>query len=507
MPSTELPGPFYRPSKPKPLLAYLDEDEHFFLPPKPDGKALRRVKVLKPYADALSRATEALNWAVQQPDGSWPQEYSDRKRHSRFSGQWEPVGSLPVTACLLSLAGYSYAVGSSDRPGLALKHLGAEAFERAASSMTFRCIRLDVDYDEAFERQDLEALRTVTDAVRAAFSSIGLTCAVWSTGGRGIQAVAPASPCTWHELRGAEQHLKDLLSRTLPPGAKADKAGTEGVLRLPFGLHPRTGRLGLFVDEDCRTLPLEEQLGEMTAAYGRSASDLPSLAAVRTSRAQEALQARAQRVATPETSPARRGRDGTGSAYWQRLRDERPETGRTADYLKKKDRVHAFVWAFGLEGARERLHRLMEETPLGPASDMTARHSRVDYWIDTYVDFKGARRQEPPKELHNEDEAEAQRYRLSLEGRKDYVRRQYSVYRAVLHARRTWGDAVDGGDVCRMFKYLYGKVAAKTVYRALEAMREITNICSVTLSLENLVDVSGYVLPPIAMEAHGFPKR
>lgn len=503
LPTTTLPGPLYRPLKPRPLLAYLDEDEHFFLPPKPDGKALRRLKVLKPYADALSRVTEALNWAVQQPDGGWPQVYADRKQHNPFSGQWEPVGSLPHKSCLLALSGYTCAVGTADRPGLALKHTGAEAFDRAAAAMTFHCLRLDVDCDEVFDGQDLDGLRSVTDAVREAFSSLGLSCSVWATGGRGIQAVAPVSPCTWRELRQAEQDLKDLLSTTLPPGATADKGGTEGILRLPFGLHPRTGRLGLFVDEDCRTLPLEEQLGAMTAAYGHSASDLPSLAAVRTSRAQEPLQRRAQTVAESEPAPARRGRDGTGSPYWQRLRDERPEPGRTAEYLKTKDRIHAFVWAFGREGARQRLHEVMEETPMGPASDMAARRSRVDYWIDTYVDFKGARKQEPPKELHADDEAEAERYRRSLEGRKDYVRRQHSVYRAVLHARRTWGDAVDGGDVCRMHEHLYGKVASKTVYRALDAMREITNICSVTLSLEGLADDSGYLVTPEAFEATG----
>lgn len=494
MPSTELPGPFYRPLKTKPLLAYLDEDESFFMPPKPDGKQLRRLKVLKPYADALGQATEGLNWAVQQADGGWPQMYSEKKRHNRFSGDWKPVGALPVKTCLLALSGYTCAVGTADRPGLPLKDLGAEEFDRAASAMTFRCLRLDVDYDEAFDRQDLGALTVLTDAVRHAFATLGLSCFIWATGGRGIQAVAPVAPCTWSELRQAEQDLKDLLSRTLPTGATADKGGTEGILRLPFGLHPLTRRLGMFVDEDCRTLPLEQQLGAMNSAYGHGASDLPSLAAVRTSRAQGPLPSRAQLQTAPETPTARRGKDGTGLDRWQRLRDERPEPGRTAEYLKAKDRIHAFVWAFGREGARQRLHEVMEETPLGRKSDMAARHSRVDYWIDTYVDFKGARKQEPPKELHQDDEAEAERYRLSLEGRKDYVRRQHSVYRAVLHARRTWGDAVDGGDVCRMFKALYGKVAAKTVYRALDGMREITNICSVTLSLEDLVDASGYVV-------------
>lgn len=513
LPTTELPGPFYRPSKPRPLLAYLDEDEHFFLPTKPDGKALRRLKVLKPFADALSRATEALNWAVQRPDGSWPQEYADKKVHNPFSSQWEPVGSLPVRSCLLSLAGYTCAVGSSDRPGLSLKDLGPERFDRAASSMTFRCIRLDVDCDDAYDRQDRTALRETTDAVREAFRSIGLTSSVWSTGGRGVQAVAPCQPLTWHELKAAEQHLKERLSLTLPAGAKADKGGTEGILRLPFGLHPRTGRLGLFLDEDCRTLPLEQQLGEMLRAYGRSASYLPPVAAVRTSMAQEPLQTRARAEATPETAPARRGRDGAGEDRWQRLRDERPETGGTYAWLNTYGRIHAFVWAYGREGARERLHQLMEEAPLGPGSDMQDRHSRVDYLVDTYVDFKGARKHEAPKDLHADDEQTAADYAeaLATEGkRKDTAESHWLVMRAWLHARRTWGVEVDGADVWRMFCHLYGEraLARSGVFSALGVMRErVNNICSPISEPvrfeQDWLCLGGYLVTPEAFASTG----
>lgn len=502
---SDLPGPFYWPARPKPLLAHLDQDEHFFLPPRPDAKQLRRLSALKPFAHALAHATEGLNWAVQQPDGSWPQVFADRKVHSRYSGQWEATGKLPTKSCLLALAGYTCAAGTSDRPGIPLKDAGAENFERAASGMTFRAVRLDVDCDDAFDRQDRDALRAATDAVRAAYSSVGLTCSIWTTGGRGIQAVAPCQPLTWHELRRVERHLKHVLSSTLPEGAKADKGGTEGILRLPFGLHPKTGRLGLFIDADCQTLPLSRQLQELLKAYGQDGSELPPVAAIQDLKGAEEPERPEAVKGAPEPSTGTKRTNPSRHAYWESVRQSRPEPGGFRRWLMPDDGrvVYAFAYWHGAEGARTILHGIADETPCRDEQNLRDRHRLIDDLLDRYTPSQPGKRSLEVPEVSDETERKVGEYTETLSGRKDYVSRQEKVYRAYLHARETWGDNVDGGDVCRMAKALYGEEApaSKTVYRALEVLEREYLYMQCHFALDDFIDSTGYVVNSTAFGA------
>ncbi len=449
------------------------------------------MKPLKEIAEALAKATAGHNWAVQQDNGSWPQHHSLKQQINRFTNRHEPLGALKPKHCLLALAGYTNAVGTADRPGIPLKDCRDRAhFEHLANKLPLTALRLDIDCDDAFANNDLTALQHTTDRAREAFSKLGLTAYIWTTGGRGIQVVAPCAG-TWHEVRRAEQEIKRLLADI--PGV--DKAGTEGILRLPFGLHPKTKRLGLYLDENCEIIDIDQQLQMLNVSYGLNAPVLPSICLADERKDAQAYEISVKPEAALKTQNKSIVKDSENNRKWELLRREKPQPGKTTEWLMTYGRIYAFVWAYGKDGAREHLYKIMDEVS-GTESQRINRRQKIDSLFQSFVEYTGSKKSEPTKNLSAEDERTAKEYKQSLTGRKDFIKRQYLVYRAYLHAITSWGDSIDGGDVLRMCGYLYGKDAPKrtAIFEAFSRISVDTNICSPALGSKTYI-LDGFLVP------------
>jgi len=215
-------------------------------------------------AEALYRAVPSpWRWACQMEDGGWPQKtagrWIDMPRQGAARSQGEgSLSSVRVRQQPLRLidvakhlCGVTFALGNLDNYVV--------GFEEAS---VVRCLRVDIDMDDAHAARDTEAILAQMRGEREAAHALGLGYMAHRTGGRGHQ-FALALPLAVHRpVASFLLHLvKRLVTGRMVPGAEFDKSNLTSIMRLPGGLHAKTKRLGLFVDVDAGGLyPLLAQV-------------------------------------------------------------------------------------------------------------------------------------------------------------------------------------------------------------------------------------------------------
>lgn len=130
-------------------------------------------------------------------------------------------------------------------------------------------VRIDVDLDTTFCHGDLADLSGEIGLVDCVFAAFSLKVHVFRTGNRGIQAVTPIPPLPVRVGRVLIGLLRAVLRGSRHHAVRATdfKTSTEGILRLPLGLHGTSGSLGLFLGRDGRHLPPAEQIVAATASF------------------------------------------------------------------------------------------------------------------------------------------------------------------------------------------------------------------------------------------------
>ena len=146
-----------------------------------------------------------------------------------------------------------------------------------------RSIRIDIDCDDVWGTRDQRMLRAQVRACATLAEQLGLGFSVFRTGGRGIQAIYslpwPQTPLSASWLSAV---LRDALSiRLAGLSAVVDCDSTRAILRLPLGLHAKSGLLGLFLSPvSGEILPLEEQVRFSTKAFAAPRTESRSVLAL-----------------------------------------------------------------------------------------------------------------------------------------------------------------------------------------------------------------------------------
>lgn len=483
----------------RPLAAYTDAEGYEALMQSPR----RHAQKLCPNAAKLAESVAALHpgetWGEQLLSGRWVTYQAGTE--GKFGAEQRLCGSSLTSAyCRPG----KYALGAKDTYSESRADATARAEDRGTP-----CVRLDLDLDYAFGVESFELLAEAVEACHAAGDRLGLPCLVFETGGRGIQAVYRLP----QKLSGPDARLVTEAVRFLLPHPGLDKDGSRSIMRLPLMRHGATGNLGLFLSREAVRLPLAEQLSSavlcLTPTGGDAALLLAAAAEVlgdpQGARGSDAL------VRRPEEPMASQKRARGGKhARWEALRAEPLFAGETWSYLADRGGVYAHVWAYGKAGARARLREKVLAMPEdGKAAERLAKVERL---VDAYDLRSRAGHEEPTAELHEDDERAAADYADALRaegGRKDTVESHYLVCRALLHARRTWGAAIDGADAYRMFCRLCGEraLARSRVFAILGAMRGEEYVCSPISAPvefgEDLFCASGYLVTPEAFANTG----
>jgi hypothetical protein len=298
-----------------------------------------------------------------------------------------------------------------------------------------RAIRIDVDCDEVWMNRDHHKLTSQIRACAALGEQLGLGFSVFRTGGRGLQAIYslpwPQTPLSASWLASK---LRDALSvRLAGLLAVVDCDSTRSIMRLPLGLHAKSGSLGLFLSPDTGEIqPIEEQVCQSTRAFSAAKGATRSshaLKAIRSAfdrgenglgiasreieqRAWEHLPVESEflqilldgRIAPPEVSEGRIISVEENVTQGQAVEDsEQPGQG-----AELPDAILARAWAvwncgygaggsnaFHLEGgiaiakllfgdkARERLRSQAESSPCRRPQDLEDRFTRIDQLLDT----------------------------------------------------------------------------------------------------------------------------
>jgi hypothetical protein len=205
---------------------------------------------------------EQREWAVQLDDGPWSWHIDGVKRKMR--GREIQGKPLKVFALVKHLCGRGYAIGVTNRP-----------WKGGGSVAQVKFLRIDVDNDAWLYRLDpsmVEALWVSLDRHAEILSQSGLSYTVFRTGNRGVQYVVQLPSEVSHEVASVlVAALRGGLRRA--PGTDF-KSDLEGILRLPLGLHAKSGRIGAFIDVENRRL---YDPGEQESLLLRSFSPSPMI--------------------------------------------------------------------------------------------------------------------------------------------------------------------------------------------------------------------------------------
>ena len=230
--------------------------------------------------DLLARVPQRKRWGIQRRDGGWAEQnegdWYESKNRLGTPRTW-PGDRMRQEDVLRHLLGRTLAVGTTDKPSV--RHLAGAGPDEAMGHDLVRHLRIDVDMNDAWASQDLDAVVAELRREREIVRSAGLPFSAFRTGGRGHQLVLPL-PRPLHALTAS------LLSRAMllalragaPRGVQVDKDAFNGLLRLPGGPHAR-GPTALWIDVDGGSLhSLTEQARRTAAAFNWPAGEnVPNL--------------------------------------------------------------------------------------------------------------------------------------------------------------------------------------------------------------------------------------
>ena len=220
--------------------------------------------------DEHGRSLQDVTW-LTHTEGRWvggknhKQDDGKRKgeqKDNETSGQGKKWGNgfpdprLELLDVIKTLADPNFhAVGNKDIWNIRLQH------------RMVRNVRIDIDLDTVFDRNDLASLQGEIKIVHDAFRAFGLNVGVMRTGNRGIQAIAPIpsvprahAGMLVHALRHA---LRGAVRCWL---AKDFQSNLDGIMRLPLGRHAWTNSVSCMLAPDAKVLPFECQAEVVSAA-------------------------------------------------------------------------------------------------------------------------------------------------------------------------------------------------------------------------------------------------
>lgn len=211
------------------------------------------------------------DWGVQISSDRWTFESEGseiRTKHGFRRGK-----RIELQDVLKHLTGRSgFARGTTDKP---IPHYHT----RSEGSMVpnfVPAIRFDIDLDRAFRFQNSDRLLRELRSQKRVVEASGLPCRVFRTGSRGVQVVIPLPLAVPPSLASLiSEGLKLALAARGSSFVGVDKDNLHGLLRLPGGVHAKTGDLGLWIDVDAGELhSLQEQISLMKSGLTWSERDL-----------------------------------------------------------------------------------------------------------------------------------------------------------------------------------------------------------------------------------------
>lgn len=207
----------------------------------------------------LYRIPQRWKWGLQLPDKRWTTIQSGKVVRSG-NRQWTEK-SIGMLALLKHFGGRSFSCGACDAvfeqyTWIEKKHIWLPNL--------VRCLRWDIDQDDAWQSRNTEAVIAPLKIYREVLRSLGLPINVYSTGGRGVQAVIALPRTVPHMIASLmESIIITAIDLRMPQGheGSVDKTALRSIMRLPGGLHAKTGRLGAWIDIDlAKYYPLEHQI-------------------------------------------------------------------------------------------------------------------------------------------------------------------------------------------------------------------------------------------------------
>lgn len=136
-------------------------------------------------------------------------------------------------------------------------------------------LRFDIDLDRVFRNYNSDRLLRELRSQKRVIEASGLPYRVFRTGSRGVQVVIPLPFSVPPSLASLiSEGLKLALAARGSSFVGVDKDNLHGLLRLPGGVHAKTGDLGLWIDVDAGELhSLQEQISLMKSGLTWSERD------------------------------------------------------------------------------------------------------------------------------------------------------------------------------------------------------------------------------------------
>jgi hypothetical protein len=221
----------------------------------------------------FSRIHQRREWGLQISPKAWAFETAGKarplKKGIRYS---ETISLLDILKHLTGRSGY--ARGTSDKPIPSYKRQSDGSYR----PNFIPAIRFDIDIDRAFRFERSDWLVSELESQRRVIEATGLPYRVFRTGSRGVQLVVPlplAVPPILASLYSVG--LKEALAARGTSWAQVDKDNLSGLLRLPGGVHAKTGDLGLWVDvAGGKLFDLDDQVSKMTSGLAWTQQDSTS---------------------------------------------------------------------------------------------------------------------------------------------------------------------------------------------------------------------------------------
>jgi hypothetical protein len=218
----------------------------------------------------LAQIHQRREWGTQISADRWTFETEAtefRTKHGFRRGK-----RIELQDVLKHLTGRSgFARGTTDKP---IPHYHAQPDGSMLPNFV-PALRFDIDLDRAFRYQNSDRLLHELRSQKRVIEASGFPYRVFRTGSRGVQVVIPLPRSVPPSLASlVSEGFRHALAFRGSSFVGVDKDNLHGLLRLPGGVHAKTGDLGLWIDVDAEELhSLEEQISLMKSGLTWSERD------------------------------------------------------------------------------------------------------------------------------------------------------------------------------------------------------------------------------------------